>query len=106
MGGILGLAMGILLAVTQWIQAYLSFKNQPKISPSTDENANPALDPQLMQKMMLWVFPVMIGVTGYFFPLGLGLYWWVGLLFMIAQQHYVNIKDEKKKKKGEIIKKK
>jgi membrane protein insertase Oxa1/YidC/SpoIIIJ len=28
-----------------------------------------ALDPEMMKKMMLYIFPVMIGVSAYFFPL-------------------------------------
>ncbi len=51
-----------------------------------------ALDPAMMQNMMLYFFPLMIGVTAYFFPLGVALYWFIGTLFVIAQQAYVNRK--------------
>lgn len=106
-GGTFGIAMGILLAVTQWLQSYLSFKNQPKIKKPEKkaDDAMPSIDPEFMQKMMLYFFPIMIGVSGIFFPLGLGLYWWIGLLFMIVQQIYVNSKDIQNKTKGEIVKK-
>jgi YidC/Oxa1 family membrane protein insertase len=42
-----------------------------------------------MQKMMLYILPVMLAVSAYFFPLGVGLYWFIGTLFVIAQQWYV-----------------
>ena len=50
------------------------------------------LDPEMMQKMMLYMLPVMLAVSAYFFPLGVGLYWFIGTLFVIAQQWYVNNK--------------
>ena len=58
------------------------------------------LDPEIMQKMMLYFCPVMIGVTAYFFPLGVGLYWFIGTFFVIAQQAYVNREHIKPKKKN------
>lgn len=105
-GGTVGIIMALLLAVTQWLQSYLSVQNQPKLPEKKEDEAAemPALDPRMMQKMSLYVFPVMIGVTGYIFPLGLGLYWWIGLLFMIVQQWYVNHRAEQKKLTGEIVK--
>jgi membrane protein insertase Oxa1/YidC/SpoIIIJ len=50
------------------------------------------LDPEMMQKMMLYMLPVMLAVSSYFFPLGVALYWFIGTLFVIAQQWYVNNK--------------
>ena len=102
--------MAILLAATQWFQSYLSIKAQPQLpkdEPKKElkEGEMPTLDPRMMQKMMLYFFPFMIGISALFCPLGLGLYWWIGLLFMIVQQWYVNSRAEKKKKKGEIVKK-
>ena len=109
-GGVLAGGMAILLAATQWFQSYLSIKAQPQLpkdEPKKElkEGEMPTLDPRMMQKMMLYFFPFMIGISALFFPLGLGLYWWIGLLFMIVQQWYVNSRAEKKKKKGEIVKK-
>lgn len=60
----------------------------------------------MMQKVMLYMLPIMIGVSALFFPLGVGLYWFIGTLFVIAQQWYVNTKVDKKAKQGEIIRKK
>ncbi|PID83723.1 hypothetical protein CSB09_04625 [Candidatus Gracilibacteria bacterium] len=112
-GGALGIAAGIILGATQWVQAYLSFRyNTPnkktdKKSPAKkDENEMPQIDPEMMQKMMLYFFPVMLGVTAIFFPLGVSLYWFIGTLFIIGQQAYVNTMAEKKKTFGEIVEKK
>ncbi len=55
-----------------------------------------ALDPEMMKKMMLYFFPIMIAVSAYFFPLGIGLYWFIGTLFVIAQQWYVNRNNPQK----------
>lgn len=108
-GGVAGGVMAILLAATQWYQSYMMFKNQPKsvqkevLKKENDITEAPALDPVMLQKMSLYLFPILIGISGFMFPLGLGLYWWIGLLFMIAQQYYVNMKHEKSTSKGEIV---
>lgn len=109
-GGTMAIVFALTLAVTQWIQAYMSFhytnKGKKVVSHPVDtQNENPALNPELMQKMMLYMLPVMIGVSALFFPLGVGLYWFIGTLFVIAQQWYVNSKSEKKAKQGEIVRK-
>ena len=67
-------------------------------TPKTEVEPNSmeaVLDPELMQKMMLYILPVMLAVSAYFFPLGVGLYWFIGTLFIIAQQWYVYKKDSK-----------
>jgi YidC/Oxa1 family membrane protein insertase len=71
-------------------------KNESKKTDKNDlSSAMP--DPQMMQKMMLWMIPPMIGVSAYFFPAGIGIYWLVGTLFMIAQQCIVNALHDQKK---------
>ncbi|MBC7503789.1 YidC/Oxa1 family membrane protein insertase, partial [Candidatus Gracilibacteria bacterium] len=80
-GGIMAVVFGLILGFTQWVQAYMSFHyttkakdpKEPKkeIEPSSVEAV---LDPELMQKMMLYMLPVMLAVSAYFFPLGVGLY--------------------------------
>ena len=94
-GGITGLILAVVLGIIQWLQAYLSVKHTKKhekkeaIVPAS-ETPEMALDPEMMQKMMLYFFPIVIAVTSYFFPLGVGLYWFIGTLFVIVQQWYVN----------------
>jgi YidC/Oxa1 family membrane protein insertase len=95
-GGIIGAVFALILASLQYIQARLSFAYQgPTSTPEkkeVKEGETPeiALDPEMMKKMMLYFFPVMIAVTSYFFPLGVGLYWFIGTIFVIVQQAYVN----------------
>jgi YidC/Oxa1 family membrane protein insertase len=99
-GGIIGWVMAILLGTIQWIQAKLSVNYQSKkeekkemiIIEKKDDVPEFALDPEIMQKMMLYFFPLMIAGTSYFFPHGVWLYWFIGTLFVIAQQFYVNRK--------------
>jgi len=77
-GGIIGWVMAILLGTIQWIQAKLSVNYQSKkeekkemiIIEKKDDVPEFALDPEIMQKMMLYFFPLMIAGTSYFFPHG------------------------------------
>jgi YidC/Oxa1 family membrane protein insertase len=97
-GGIFGIWAGVVLAIVQYIQARMSVTYTEKKSKDTKEvqkhedMTEMALDPAMMQNMMLYFFPLMIGVTAYFFPLGVALYWFMGTLFVIAQQAFVNRK--------------
>ncbi len=105
-GGTIGIIFSVTLAAIQWIQAKLSFSYNPPaikdketaLTTTDTEKPEMALDPAMMQKMMLYMFPVMIGVSSYFFPLGVGLYWFIGTIFVIVQQWYVNVISAKKKK--------
>lgn len=104
-GGTIGLIFAITLGIIQWIQAKLSFaynppaKKESKEITEKQEGEAPemALDPALMQKMMLYMMPIMIAVSSYFFPLGVGLYWFIWTVFVIIQQWYVNVISKKKK---------
>lgn len=100
-GGTVGIVFALVLAALQYTQAKLSFAYTEKKNPTEkkteiekkeEETPEIALDPAMMQKMMLYFFPIMIAVSSYFFPLGVGLYWFIGTLFVIAQQAYVNRK--------------
>jgi YidC/Oxa1 family membrane protein insertase len=101
-GGVTAIIFGLILGGTQWIQAYMSVQHTKKTKKSeekkeVDPNSMEAImDPELMQKMMLYMLPVMLAVSSYFFPLGVGLYWFIGTLFVIAQQWYVNNKKDTK----------
>jgi YidC/Oxa1 family membrane protein insertase len=99
--GTAGIVFAIVLAIFQYIQAKLSFaynpppKKEEKKIVKEGEAPELALDPAMMQKSMLYVLPVVIGVSALFFPLGVALYWFIGTLFVIAQQWYVNQKKVK-----------
>jgi YidC/Oxa1 family membrane protein insertase len=103
-GGTVGLIFALILGAIQYVQAKLSFAYNPPakkedkkiIEKKEGEAPEMALDPAMMQNMMLYMFPVMIAVSSYFFPLGVGLYWFIGTLFVIGQQWYVNRVSGKK----------
>jgi YidC/Oxa1 family membrane protein insertase len=66
-GGKIAIVFGLALAILQYIQAKLSFAYQPpikkeekKIEKKEGEMPEMALDPEMMKKMMLYIFPVMI----------------------------------------------
>ena len=102
-GWLNAIILGILLWGLQYIQARLSFayndkkkeKEDTKAVTKKDDDETPemALDPAVMQKMMLYFFPLIIGISAYFFPIGVGLYWFIGTIFVIGQQAYVNRKN-------------
>jgi len=100
--GMVGFAFSVTLAAIQWLQAKLSTGYNPpvkKTEKTTEwENTEMALDPAMMQNMMLYMMPIMIGISSYFFPLGVGLYWFIGTIFVIIQQWYVNVISKKKGK--------
>lgn len=98
---VIGIIFALALGGLQYIQARLSFAYSEKKKEKEDkvvevkkddETPDFALDPALMQNMMLYFFPVMIAVSSFFFPLGVWLYWFIGTLFVIWQQAYVNTK--------------
>lgn len=101
-GGVTAIIFGLILGGTQWVQAYMSTQYTAKWKKDeekkeVDPNSMEAImDPELMQKMMLYMLPVMLAVSSYFFPLGVWLYWFIGTLFVIAQQWYVNNKKDTK----------
>jgi YidC/Oxa1 family membrane protein insertase len=76
-GGITAIVFGIILGATQWLQSYMSFHYTTKDKKNTKEpkqeieagSPEAVLDPELMQKMMLYMLPLMLAVSAYFFPL-------------------------------------
>lgn len=77
----------ILVGLAQWAALKLAFI---KSGPMTTAQDGMAAQMQQMQKMMIWVFPIMIAVFTLTFPAGVGLYWLVSTLFGIGQQQLVN----------------
>lgn len=97
-GGIVGGIFALALGGLQYIQAKLSFgyNNATKKDASIEESKTEALasefavDPDMMKNMMLYMMPVVMAVSSFFFPLGIGLYMFIGTIFVIVQQWYVN----------------
>lgn len=90
----------IIIWVSQWLQMYLSMKKDPKdkaVQIKKDiENGMP--DMEIMNKTMMFTFPIMIWFSAYYFPIWVSLYWFIGTVFSICQQLFVNkiLKKEKK----------
>lgn len=108
-GGTAAIVLMIVLMATQFLQSWLAIKAQPplpKAEPKKEGDNMPTLDPRFMQGITLYFLPFIVGVSALFFPIGLGLYWWIGVIFMIFQQMYVNARAKKTKSHGEIVKKK
>jgi hypothetical protein len=64
----IAVVFGLALAILQYIQAKLSFayqgslpkKEEAKVEKKEGEMPEMALDPEMMKKMMLYMFPIMI----------------------------------------------
>ena len=91
------LAVPVITAGLQLLQAYLSgklmkpAKKTEIVKKTTAQKDTPTDDPmamqQMMQKQMLFIFPLMIGWLSFSFPVGLALYWNVFNLFGIYQYY-------------------
>jgi YidC/Oxa1 family membrane protein insertase len=80
----------ILVGLAQWAALKLAFIKSSTSSLPTVPQEGMAAQMQQMQKMMVWVFPIMIAVFTFTFPAGVGVYWLVSTLFGIGQQQLVN----------------
>ena len=91
---------GIFLLSVPVITAALQFLQTKMMTPKTQKQivekaaAAPGVDSSdfanIMQKQMLYFFPIMIGFFSYGFPIGLSLYWNAFTIFGIIQQYFVN----------------
>jgi YidC/Oxa1 family membrane protein insertase len=73
----------LLAAVTTYVQTKML--QMPPAPNSTEQE----LQTQQMQKMMVWMSPLMIGYFALNVPAGLGLYWFIGNCVGIIQQYFV-----------------
>jgi YidC/Oxa1 family membrane protein insertase len=73
----------LLAAATTYVQTKM-LQVPPAPNPTEQE-----LQTQQMQKMMVWMSPLMIGYFALNVPAGLGLYWFIGNCVGIIQQSFV-----------------
>ena len=73
----------LLAAATTYVQTKM-LQVPPAPNPTEQE-----LQTQQMQKMMVWLSPLMIGYFALNVPAGLGLYWFIGNCVGIIQQSFV-----------------
>lgn len=84
------LILAVVSAAAQYAQISLSQAlNKKPDAPKPMKDANMPDMAQAM-KIMLYMVPLMVGVSTYMFPAGVGVYWFVGTLFVTAQQLVVN----------------
>ena len=77
------LVFPLLAGVTTFVQTKM-LQMPPMPNPTEQE-----LQTQQMQKMMVWMSPLMIGYFALNVPAGLGLYWFIGNCVGIIQQYFV-----------------
>jgi YidC/Oxa1 family membrane protein insertase len=86
------LVLPVLVASAQFLAVKLSFIAAKKKKQATNKVAKEGMAAQMeqMQKMMLYVMPLMIGFFTATFPAGVGIYWLTSTIFGIFQQKLVN----------------
>lgn len=94
------LLVPVITAGLQLLQAYLSGKSMQPVKKTelvkkeapkkSSDSSDPMAMQQMMQKQMLFIFPLMIGWISFSFPIGLALYWNVFNLFGIWQYYQQN----------------
>lgn len=109
-GGIVGAILAVVVGALQWVQIKFSLpkveeKAPKKFEKKEDGSLEPEIsampDPAMMNAMMLWMMPLMMAFTTYYLPAGVGIYWFVGTVFMIIQQLVVNTLHPNDKKAAE-----
>lgn len=98
--------LAILAGLVQFIQAKMMLAKKAK-APANQEQVNREENmTEIMNKQMVYIFPIMTVVFGISLPGGLTLYWFMFTLFTVVQQYLV-LKKEKSADstiEGEIIK--
>ncbi len=89
------IVLAVLAGAAQFWQSKMMMTKRPavKVPESKDEDMA-----AIMNKQMLYIFPLMTVWFSYTFPAGLALYWFVLTLLGVAQQYYIF----KSKKKDEV----
>lgn len=98
---IIGIVFGVSIGILQFLQVKLSMMHHHKkhekkweivLEKKQWDSAYSALgiDPEMMNKMMLYFIPGMVAIFTYSLPFGIWLYWGIGTIFAIWQQLFVN----------------
>ncbi len=104
-GGVAAYILAVVVGLTQFAQIWLSQRRTTTMSAvSTPHDPNSLMpDPALMNKFMLWVLPLIVAISTIYFPLGVGMYWFIGTLFMLVQQAIANAVADSEKSAPEIL---
>ena len=71
--------------ITQYIQTKMTMARTPKTSPT--KKGTPDFG-QMMQKQMLYFFPIFTVFILFNLPSAIALYWLIISIFTVAQQHF------------------
>jgi YidC/Oxa1 family membrane protein insertase len=85
--------LAFLAGAAQYLQAKtLSRKNPPQ---NAGEGSKDEAMMSMMNKQMLYIFPIMTVIIGVNLPAGLSLYWFFSTVLTALQQHFIFKKSEK-----------
>lgn len=84
-----GIIVPLLAGGSTWLQSKLMMKS----SAASNDPKDPAM---AMNRSMMYIMPIMMGVMTITMPAGLGLYWTISNLFTIGQQLLLNKHFKKK----------
>lgn len=86
--------LAVLAGGFQWVQSKLAAKSQARLAGDRPGGQMGKPDPTtlMMNRQMLYFFPIMIIIIAWNLPTGLTLYWVVTTLFSIGEQWYLNRK--------------
>ena len=87
-----GLIFAILAGLVQYFQTKMLL---PQNSPKTDKDNKMPDFSQVMQKQMVYFFPIFTVIILINLPSALGLYWTISGLFSIGQQYLIFKKSNK-----------
>lgn len=81
--------MPIIVGLLQFVQMYTMQSRKAVEVNNKKKKTTEAVDPQMVQKMMMYFLPIMITFFASRYPAGLSLYWAISTIFSIAQQQIV-----------------
>lgn len=102
--------LAVLAGAAQFVQAKMMMANNKKKAVNKDGATKEEGMAEIMNKQMLYIFPIVTVVFGFSLPGGLTLYWFMFTFFTIVQQYLVlkgksdNNKPNNGVIEGEIIK--
>lgn len=91
------LLIPVITGALQYVQSKMMFPKKPAVKKEEKKGDDFAA---AFQTQSTYIFPIMIGVFSYTFPIGLSLYWNTFTLFGILQQHFMD-----KKARALVVKK-
>ncbi|CRK60708.1 Inner membrane protein translocase component YidC, long form [Alloactinosynnema sp. L-07] len=100
-GAIIGVSVPLMIAAS--ILTHLTARHS--VARQNPEQATPQT--AMMNKLTLYMFPLGVLIGGFFFPIGLLLYWLSNNGWTLAQQHFVyrKIDNEEAEKKAAVVEK-